>query len=133
LQTLDIYLRRSAATSPMNIEIHVSFDGFATPGFVVSRFNYYGYRSGTAPEVDPTLSDPFYYMHSELPGRPNDAADPGDVMPTIDLTKFPQLQGIPAGVEVTFRLYAWGNAATTRANSFALGRLKGPIITGVAQ
>jgi hypothetical protein len=131
LHTLDIYLRRSAATSPMNIEIHVSFDGFATPGFVVSRFNYYGYRSGTAPEVDPTLTDPFYYMYSELPGRPNEATSPGDAMPTIDLSQFQQLQGIPAGVEVTFRLYAWGKPTTTKANSFSLGRMYGPKITGV--
>ncbi|HHT25822.1 MAG TPA: hypothetical protein GXZ82_01055 [Firmicutes bacterium] len=131
LQTMDVYLRRSGVSSPMNMEIHVSFDGFATPGFVVSRFNYYGRRAGTAPAVDPTLTDPFYYMHSQLSGRPDTETSLGDAIPTIDLTQFPQLQGIPDGVEVTFRLYAWGNEATTPSNSFALGRMSGPKITGI--
>jgi hypothetical protein len=131
LQMMDVYLRRSGVTSPMNMEIHVSFDGFATPGIVVSRFNYYGRRSGTAPKVDPTLTEPFFYMHAELAGRPNEPTDLGDPIPTVDLSQFPQLQGIPAGVEVTFRMYAWGNASTTESNSLALGRMKGPEITGV--
>jgi hypothetical protein len=133
LSTLDLALRRSAAGGPMNFEVQVSLDGFATPGIVVSTFNYYGRTSGTTPAVDPLQSDPYYYMHSDLPGRPNTTSSLGDPVPTIDLTKIAALQNIPAGKQVTFRLYAWGDGRVTATNTVAFGRMTGPVIKGVTQ
>lgn len=131
LQTLDFALRRSAVGAPMNFEVQVSLDGFATPGIVVSTFNYYGRTSGTAPAINPLEKDPYYYMHSDLPGRPNSTSSPGDPVPTIDLTKIAALQNIPAGTQVTFRLYAWGSGSVTPTNTVAFGRMTGPVIKGV--
>lgn len=133
LTTLDMPVRRSAASSPMNMELQVSIDGFATPGISVTTFNYYGRTSGTSPAQDPTKSDPFYYMHSDLPGRPNETTSPGDHIPTIDLTKISALQNLPSGTVVTFRLYAWGNNNTTATNTLAFGRMTGPRIAGVVE
>lgn len=133
LSTLDFALRRSARTAPYNIEVQVSLDGFATPGIVVASLNYFGRTSGTAPWPDPTQNDPYYYMHSDLPGRPNETTSPGDPVPTIDLTAISALQNIPGGTEVTFRIYAWGDSSTTNTNTLALGRMIGPLIGGTIQ
>ncbi|MGI6543808.1 MAG: hypothetical protein ACOX44_12250 [Limnochordia bacterium] len=131
LQTLDFALRRSAVAAPMNFEVQVSLDGFVTPGIVVATLNYYGRTSGTAPAIDPLEKDPYYYMHSDLAGRPNTTSSPGDPVPTIDLTKIAALQNIPAGTQVTFRLYAWGTGASAPSNTVAFGRMTGPVIKGV--
>lgn len=127
LSTLDLSLRRSAAAAPMNMQLQASLDGFATPGIMLSSFNYFGRTSGTAP-VDPIA--PFAYMTIDVPGRPNTTTSPGDPIPTVDLTTFAALQNVPAGASVTFRMYAWGNASTTATNTLALGRMVGPAIGG---
>lgn len=131
LSTLDMALRRSAIAAPMDYEVHVSLDDFATPGIVVAKFSYYGRTSGTAPAIDPLEKDPYYYMHSDLPGRPNTTSSPGDPIPTIDLSKFAQLQNIPAGTKVTFRLYTWATYDTKETSTVAFGRMTGPVIKGV--
>lgn len=130
LATLDFALRRSALNAPMNIEVQVSLDGFATPGIVVANMNYYGRTSGSAPWPDPTVNDPYYYMKNDLAGRPNETTSPGDSVPTIDLSSISALQNISGGSEVTFRIYAWGNDKTTETNTLALGRMIGPAIGG---
>lgn len=127
LSTVDLSLRRSAIAAPMNLELQVSLDGFATPGTPISSFNYYGRTSGTAP-VDPIA--PFAYMTVDVPGRPNAATSPGDAIPTVDLTGVGLLQNISEGTTVTFRLFAWGNASTASTNTLALGRVTGPAIGG---
>lgn len=130
LETLDLSLRRSAVNAPMNLELQASLDGFATPGFTISAFNYYGRTSGTAPSPDPLLTDPYYYMTNDLPGRANATTSPGDPIPTIDLTAVTALQDLPEGSSVTFRLYAWGNSSTASTNTLALGRMVGPMVGG---
>jgi hypothetical protein len=70
-------------------------------------------------------------MHSDLPGRPNTTSSPGDPIPTIDLSKFAQLQNIPAGTQVTFRLYTWATYDTMESSTVAFGRMTGPEIKGV--
>lgn len=130
LSTLDLSLRRSAISAPMNLELQVSFDGFTTPGTIISEFNYYGRTSGTRKQPDPLLDDPFLYVKSDVAGHPNTTTSPGDPIPTIDLSAHDMLQNIPEGVEVTFRLYAWGNTSTTATNTLALGRMVGPRIVG---
>jgi hypothetical protein len=115
----------------MDLELLVSLDDFATPGAVVSAFNYYGRASGARPQPDPLLSEPYYYMSFDLPGHPNSTTSPGDPIPTLDLKKIAQLQGIPEGTKVTFRLYAWGNETTGASHTLALGRMAGPKIEGV--
>jgi hypothetical protein len=132
LSTLDLSLRRSALSAPMNVELQVSFDGFKTDGTIISEFNYYGRTSGTRKQPDSLLADPFLYMKSDVAGHPNTTTSPGDPIPTIDLTTFDMLQNIPEGVEVTFRLYAWGNTSTTGTNTLALGRMVGPRVEGTA-
>jgi hypothetical protein len=127
LSTLDLSLRRSAVAAPMNMQLQASLDGFATPGIVISSFNYFGRTSGTAP-VDPIA--PYAYMTTDVPGRPNTTTSPGDPIPTVDLTTFSALQNVPAGTMVTFRMYAWGNASTTATNTLALGRMVGPAVGG---
>ena len=127
LSTLDLSLRRSAVAAPMNMQLQASLDNFATPGIVVSSFNYYGRTSGTAP-VDPIA--PFAYMTTDVPGRPNTTTSPGDPIPTVDLTPFASLQNLPGGTSVKFRLYAWGNASTAASNTLALGRMVGPAVGG---
>lgn len=130
LETLDFTLRRSAASAPMNIEVQVSLDGFSTPGIVVANLTYFGRTSGTAPAVDPLLTNPYYYITNDLPGRPNETTSVGDPVPTIDLSSIAALQNIKGGTEVTFRIYAWGNQQTTDTNTLALGRVVGPSIGG---
>jgi hypothetical protein len=127
LSTLDLALRRSAAAAPMNLQLQASVDNFATPGIVISSFNYFGRTSGTAP-VDPIA--PYAYMTADVPGRPNTTTSPGDPIPTVDLSTFAQLQNLPGGTSVKFRLFAWGNASTTSTNTLALGRMTGPAIGG---
>lgn len=127
LSTLDLALRRSAAASPMNLQLQASLDNFATPGIVISSFNYFGRTSGTAP-VDPIA--PFAYMTGDVPGRPNTTTSPGDPIPTVDLSTFTQLQNLPGGTSVKFRLFAWGSATTAATNTLALGRMTGPAIGG---
>lgn len=133
LATLDLSLRRSALNGPMNYELQASLDGFATPGFTVSEFTYRGRTSGTRPFPEPLDSDPYYYMHSDLAGHPNTATSPGDPIPTVDLTAIAQLQNLPEGTVITFRLYGWGNDSTTATNTVALGRVVGPKITGTVE
>lgn len=127
LSTLDLSLRRSAVAAPMNMQLQASLDNFATPGIVISSFNYYGRTSGTAP-VDPIA--PYAYMTTDVPGRPNGTTAPGDPIPTVNLTPFASLQNLPGGTSVKFRLYAWGNASTAATNTLALGRMVGPAIGG---
>jgi len=130
LSTLDLALRRSAASAPMNFEVQVSLDDFQTPGITVANFNYFGRTSGSAPASNPLAGDPYYYMTFDLPGRPNETTSPGDPVPTIDLSKVPQLQNLPGGTRVTIRLYAWGDGRVTPTNTVALGRMIGPKIGG---
>lgn len=127
LSTVDLALRRSAASSPMNLQLQASVDNFATPGIVISSFNYFGRTSGMAPGTPPA---PFAYMTADVPGRLNLATSPGDPIPTVDLSPFTALQNLPGGSSVTFRLYAWGNASTTATNTLALGRMIGPAVGG---
>ncbi|MDP5097403.1 MAG: Ig domain-containing protein, partial [Flavobacterium sp.] len=44
----------------------------------------------------------------------------GDVQPQIDLTAINELQNLPAGTNIKFRLYAWGATSTTA--TFSIGR-----------
>ncbi|WP_428307443.1 PEP-CTERM sorting domain-containing protein [Lacipirellula sp.] len=127
LSTADLALRRSAASSPMNMQLQASLDNFATPGIVISSFNYYGRTSGTAPGTPPA---PYEYMTTDVPGRLNAGTSPGDPIPTVNLSSFTSLQNLAGGANVTFRLYAWGNASTTATNTFALGRMIGPAVGG---
>ncbi len=127
LSTVDLALRRSAVNSPMNMQLQASLDDFATPGIVISSFNYFGRTSGTAP-VDPI--EPYAYMTADVPGRPNGTTSPGDPIPTVDLSAFAELQNLPGGTSVAFRLFAWGNASTASTNTLALGRMIGPEIGG---
>lgn len=130
LESVSMSLRRTAKNAPMNLELQVSFDGFQTPGITVATFNYFGRTSGSKLIPDPVLFDPYYYMHSDYPGHDNQVDSPGDPIKPIDLTVFPELQDIPGGTTVTFRLYAWGNEQTTATNTLALGRVVGPKIVG---
>lgn len=133
LSSVSMSLRRTAVNAPMNFELQVSFDGFATPGTTITTFNYYGRTSGTALYPNPQDFDKYYHMHSDLPGHGNTTTSPGDPIEPIDLTKVNALQNIPGGTEVTFRLYAWGNDKTTATNTVALGRVNGPRIEGTVQ
>lgn len=130
LSTLDMALRRSAKSAPMNYEVQISFDDFATPGIPVAMFNYFGRTSGSEPIIDALETNAFYYMYSDLPGRPNSVDSPGDEIPTIQFENKEELQNIPGGTKVTIRLYAWGNMSTTETNTVALGRMIGPTIAG---
>lgn len=135
LSALDVSMRRSALNAPMFYEWQYSFDGFATPGVTIlpvgpvwdtfawteSYFNYFG-RSAINQSY---LSDePYLYMTARVDGLESAP------MPPIVLSGVPALQAIPAGTEVTFRLYAWGNSNTAASNSVALGRFDGPVISG---
>jgi hypothetical protein len=131
LSTMDMSLRRSATNGPMFFELWASLDGFATPGTLVSEFKYLGRTSGSAPATDPLLENAYYYMENDLPGRANTTTTPGDPIRTMDLAKVAQLQNIPEGTVVTFRLYAWGNDKTTATNTVAFGRMVGPKLDGV--
>ena len=104
LETLDLWLRRSALHAPMNYALYVSLDGFKDQSVEIATFTYLGRTSGTAPSPDPTEDDPFYYMTNDLPGRPNTTSSVGDPIPTIDLSAVSILQEIPGGTTVTPRL-----------------------------
>lgn len=130
LSTLDLSLRRSAIAAPMNFQLQASLDNFASSRIELSTFNYFGRTSGTAPAVDPLLTDPFFYMTNDLPGRPNTTTSPGDAIPTVNLSTVAALQNLAEGSQVTFRLYAWGDSATVSTNTLALGRMVGPRIAG---
>lgn len=127
LSTTDFSLRRSAVAAPMNLQLQASLDNFATPGIVISSFNYYGRTSGTAPGTPPA---PFEYMTADVPGRANGTTSPGDPVPTIDLSSVVALQNLPGGANVTFRLFAWGNTSTAATSTLALGRMIGPAVGG---
>ncbi len=130
LSTLDLSLRRSALAAPSNMALQFSLDGFATSGTTLSSFNYLGRTSSTAPSPNPIDTDPYYYMTNDLPGRPNSSTSPGDAIPTVDLSGVAELQGLQAGDQVAFRLYAWGSSSTASTNTLALGRMVGPSIGG---
>lgn len=133
LSSVSMSLRRTAVNAPMNLELQVSFDGFATPGLTVATFNYYGRTSGSKLIPNPLVFDPYYHMHSDLPGHDNQTDSPGDPIEPINLTSVSALQNIAGGTTVTFRLYAWGNDKTTATNTLALGRVDGPRIEGTVQ
>ncbi len=130
LSTLDLSLRRSALTAPMNYLVQASLDNFASSRIEIATFNYFGRTSGSPPANDPLIADPFYYMKNDLAGRPNTIQSPGDAIPTVDLSTFDQLQNLSENTDVLFRLYAWGNDSTTPTNTVALGRMVGPAVGG---
>jgi hypothetical protein len=132
LTSLDLALRRSAANAPMNFEIQASLDGFTTAGTTIdSAFTYRGRVSGNAAEPNPTLTDPFVYMTTDTPGRPNAVTSPSDQIPTVDLSSVGLLQDIAPGTTVTFRLYGWGDGAAGAANTNTIGfRVNGPRVMG---
>lgn len=132
-------LRRSAHNGPMYFEWQYSFDGFATPGHTIvpqgpiwdmlgwteSYFYYRGRGSGSG-----GIAENYNYMLGDVAGQGE-----GNEMPTFVLSGIEDLQNIPGGTKVTFRLYAWGNASTVATNTTALGRenanqIGGPLITG---
>jgi hypothetical protein len=135
LSTVDVALRRSALNAPMFYEWQYSFDGFAghaetivpngpvwdSFGWTESFFTYLG-RSAVNTAF---LSDePYLYMTTRVDGLETAP------MPPILLNHISELQNIPAGTSITFRLYAWGNASTSNGNTVALGRFDGPVIGG---
>jgi hypothetical protein len=131
LSEVDLSLRRSATNGPMNFELQVSLDGFATAGTTVSNFQYLGRTSGSAADPNPVLTDEFRYMTNDTGGRPDAVSAPSDPIPSIDLTSLGILQDIAPGTTVTFRLYAWNNGSTGAANSNTVGmRVNGPRIWG---
>jgi len=93
LSSIDLNLRRSS-TGPQNYQWLYSLDGFATPG------------------VDIGFAETYTGTESN-----------GTARPTIDLSGIANLQNVPAGTSVTFRLYAWG--ATNATGTYAVGRLTG--------
>ncbi|MBA4149999.1 MAG: hypothetical protein H0X66_17950 [Verrucomicrobia bacterium] len=139
LAALDINLRRSAVASAMNYEWQYSFNGFATAGttiplrgtvwetlnWTLNQFTYLGRDSGTAPTNG---FAPYAYMTGSVGGQ-----GAGNPIPTIDLTEVAELQDIPAGTTVTFRLFGWGNANTVDSNSAAVGRDLGPYVRGTVE
>src|SRR5690625_1903270 len=48
VDSIGLWLRRTAVNAPMNFELQASLDGFATPGITVAQFNYFGRTSGDA-------------------------------------------------------------------------------------
>lgn len=123
LSTFDTSLRRSAVNGPDNFHLFASFDGFATPGFEVASWNYFGRNSGTAP--NPVT--PFQWMTTDTPGQGN-----GNPITPQLLSDDPQLLNIGPNTSVTFRLYVWGdNDGAADSNTVALGRIDGPTIEGV--
>ena len=142
LTGLETWMRRSALNAPMNFLWQFSLDGFATPGTPIpvvgstwtalgvtntSYFQYLGRVSGT----DPGNVQPYDWVLRDVPGRPNTTTSVGDPIPPIDLSSIPELQNLPAGTTVTFRLYGWGNNNTTDSNTVGLGRVHGPRLSGI--
>src|SRR5690606_18674788 len=132
LSSVDLTLRRSATNGPMFFELQYSFDNFATPGTKIVDLTYRGRSSGASA---PTSTDPAEYMKfgapdsyldpfdlpPDLGGQSSGASDPGNPMPTIDLSAIAELQNIPGDTTVTFGLFGWGNASTTATNTVAFG------------
>src|SRR5688500_10547056 len=108
----------------MNYELQYSFDDFATPGIVITNFNYFGRDSGTAPA---TLA-PYQWMTTDTPGQGN-----GNPTWPFLLNGVTALQNLPAGAKITFRLYAWGMGNGADSNTLALGRVNGPALRGIIQ
>jgi hypothetical protein len=129
LTDLDLSLRRSATNGPMNFEIQVSLNNFATAGTTVDTFQYLGRTSGSAAEPNPTLTDPFVYMTTDTGGRPDATSSPSDPIQTVDLSSIGLLQDIAPGTTVTFRLYGWGNDLTAASNTVGF-RVTGPRVSG---
>lgn len=136
LSTMDHAMRRSAAPAPSFFEWQYSFDGFATPGTTLvpqgeqwdsfgwdqEHFRYLGRATTTGTAED------FNYMTTST-GAQGD----GNQMPTFDLTGFVDLQDIPGGTTVTFRLYGWGADRDSRTVAFgreANNEFGGPMLTG---
>jgi hypothetical protein len=124
LSSIETSLRRSAVAAPMNYELQYSFDDFATPGIVITNFNYFGRDSGTAPA---TLT-PYQWMTTDTPGQ-------GSGNPTWPflVDRIAALQNVPAGTRITFRIYAWGTGAGADSNTVALGRVNGPALRGTIE
>ncbi|USN52940.1 MAG: hypothetical protein H6759_02685 [Candidatus Nomurabacteria bacterium] len=90
LDQITFNIRRSS-TGPNAYQWQYSLDGFATPGVDIGAEGSY-----------------------------TDTATNGASMTPIDLTTEADLQKIPVGHTITFRLYAWG--ATGGPGTFAIGR-----------
>lgn len=122
--SIAVALYKSAISSPANFEWQYSFDGFATPGLTAVTFNHFGRNSGTAPAV----VEPFQWMTQDTPGQ-----NAGNATPPLDLSGVADLQNIPGGTTIDFRLYGWGSingGVTVFTNTLALGRDLGPQLTG---
>ncbi len=134
LSKLDMTMRRGDANAPTTFEVHASFDNFVSSDIVVpfdpsqTFFTYMGRANGDAPDPDPSLDTPFYYMTNDQPGRPNTTFSSTDPIPTIDLSTIAALQNIAPGTTVKFRMYGWGG--TTEGATFGF-RVTGPLITGI--
>lgn len=159
VSSLDAAFRRSAFDSPYNLEWQYSLDGFATDGTPIvptgkswdeigwvpdsstwrstteeffwegASFLYLGRNSTGATTVYRNQAVDYNYITRDVTEQ-GAAGEPGNAMPTIDLRGISELQGVPAGTTVTFRLYAWGNEGTGTTNSFAFGRQDGPVVGG---
>ncbi len=155
LTTLDTALRRSAFNGPMFFEWQYSLDGFATEGVTIvpngeiwdnidwepeasyvhgtDTFEWadgvFVYRGRNSGGPDRSVVIDYNYMTRDVTMQGANNV-PGNPIPTIDLRGIPDLQGVPAGTTVTFRLYAWGNESTTDTNSLAFGRFDGPAVGG---
>jgi hypothetical protein len=136
LTALDMSLRRSAVNAPMFFAWQYSLDGFASPGVSLVDFTYTGHAAGTSL---PQSTNPAGYMRfgvdphnkpPDLSGQGELVSQAGNPMPTIDLSDVNDLQNLPGGTVVTFRLYAWGDASTSAGTTVALGRINGPMLTG---
>lgn len=139
-------LRRSAVNAPLYFELQYSLDGFVTPGVKVADFTFRARVSGSSPTLPATLSEnPEDYFRFGAPERADEegfvlppdpgpqidtTTTPGRPVPPMDLSTFADLQNIPGGTTVSFRLYAWGNGSTATSNTVAFGRVNGPQITG---
>lgn len=49
-------------------------------------------------------------------------ANNGASQPTLDLSSYKNLQGIPSSQTITFRLYAWGGTDASANNGFRIGK-----------
>ncbi|HLS27583.1 MAG TPA: PEP-CTERM sorting domain-containing protein [Opitutales bacterium] len=136
ISNLDHNLRRSAVNGPSHFEWQYSLDGFTTAGKTIKPvgsewdsfgwtndyFTYYG-RNGDNSNYSPDPDEPFGYMLQRV-----DFQDPSE-MPIFELGAIEDLQNIPGGETVTFRLYGWGNDKTTPTNTVAF-RNEGLIVNG---
>jgi hypothetical protein len=124
VSSFDTNLRRSAVNAPDHFLLYMSPDGFSSPptvGSAIDSWTYFGRSSGTAPAT----VTPGQWMTTDTAGQD------GNPITTRDLSGVAALQNIPAGSNVTFRLYAWGaNAGSAQTNTVALARNQGPLISG---